>query len=106
MQLLINPRTHSIAAELTPNKEVIIHEPWISESIEAAGITVSSKFKKEHNCKWQIYPTDGKSLFAQAFIECAFPHGLQQKGYYWRVKNELDDLSEKELAQKILGMNR
>ena len=106
MQVLINPKTHFIAAELTPGKEVVIHESWILDFIKETGITVTSEFKKKYNCKWQIYPTDNKALFAQAFQECAFPHGLQQKGYFWREKNDLDGLPNDKLAKKILEIHR
>ena len=102
--LLINPHTYAVAAEFNKEKEeVVIHEQWIMDTINASGITVSQSFKEKNRCDWEVYPKENnKALFSKAFYECAFPRGLQQQGYFWRDKNECDDLSIKLLAKKIL----
>lgn len=84
VQFLINPTTKEIAAELMPGKKVTIHEQWILNEIAASGITVSNEFKEKHKTGWRIYPKDDPALFATAFENFSFVHGLQQQGYFWR----------------------
>ena len=86
VQLLINPSTREVAAELFPGEKVVIHEPWILKEIAASGITVSPEFKQKHDLSgWRIYPAADPAIFALAFKNFSFAHGLQQQGYFWRA---------------------
>lgn len=108
--LLINRETYEIAAELRyddndqDKQEVIIKEQWLIDNIKASGITVSRAFSKANKCNGKVYPCDDKIIFAKAFKEFQFRHGLMQMGYFWREKNEYDGLSDAELAKKIIEL--
>lgn len=53
--------------------------------ISQQGIATYPEFKNKHKIKAsRIFPKDGDSLFAKAFEECYFIHGLQQQGYFWK----------------------
>ncbi|MBS4167324.1 Uncharacterized protein NEOC65_002432 [Neochlamydia sp. AcF65] len=104
IKLLINPRNQAIAAELIPDVEVKIHEKWMLDAITASGITVSKEFKEQYHTGWYIYPNEDKAIFAKVFEQFYFIHGLQQQGYYWREKDEYDQLSPKEKLAKIISL--
>ncbi|MGE0197407.1 MAG: hypothetical protein AB7N99_08875 [Simkaniaceae bacterium] len=85
---LINPKTHEIAAKYheyeNGSKTVEVLDRWLLQGLSSVGIAVPGGFA---NGKHYIYPTDEQALFAKAFKEEYFAHGLTQKGYYW-VKQE------------------
>ena len=111
--LLMNPFTHEVAAELKPKQEVVIKDKWMLERIQASGITVSRQFKRDHSMSnSSVYPPPPeatnleKVIFAKAFEDFYFVHGLQQKGYFWKNKkmHEIQaSLSDKELVEIVLG---
>lgn len=82
--LLIHPKTHEIAAKYYERsdgyKSVEVLDRWLLAGLSSVGIAVPGGFA---NGKHYIYPTDEQDLFARAFQEEYFPHGLMQKGYYW-----------------------
>ncbi len=88
IQCLIHPYTCQIVAELTPEKEVIIYDKAMLKSLTSNGITVSSTFKKLNLTGWRVYPGDDKEVFAKAFKQFYFIHGLQQQGYIWESKGK------------------
>lgn len=103
IQYLINT-SNEIAAEYNEDtKKLIIREDWLKSKMEF-GITVTSNFREKYKCEGVIYPAS--QLFAQAFRECAFIHGLQQMGYKWREKNEFDDLPLDVLTNKIIEWHK
>ena len=102
VKILRDPYSHLIAAQLNPEQEVIILDEHMKKNIAATGIAVSSKFKQENNSDWYIYPSDDKKIFAKAFEQIYFVHGLQQQGYYWEDKEVSENLNDEELAKKVL----
>ena len=84
-KVLIQPNTLTIAAELTENNTVIIHDTKLLKILSSNGITVPPK---DGYGKTTIYPSDNPSLFAKAFVEQYFQHGLMQGGYRWMSKAE------------------
>lgn len=107
---LVHPFTGKFVAELIPEKEVKICDPTLLEKLEMNGITISPDFKRDNNLKnWRIYPKDvtdiknGKEIFAKAFAQFYFIHGLQQQGYRWVDKGE-SVISPEEIAKKILSI--
>ena len=113
IMLLMNPFTHKVAAELKPQQEVIIMDKWMLEKIQASGITVSRQFTRDHGMSdSSVYPPSfqatnfEKAIFAKAFQNFYFEHGLQQKGYFWKDKKVHQiqaTLSDKELVEIVLG---
>ncbi|WP_193365268.1 hypothetical protein [Neochlamydia sp. EPS4] len=97
----MHPLTHSVVAELIPRKEVNILDQKMLEKLTITGITVSSEFKNLHRVGWRVYPSGNKEVFTKAFKQFYFVHGLQQQGYFWEDKSEMDVPTEK-LAQSIL----
>ena len=89
IQLLINSRIEKVAAELVSEKSITIYEQWILDSVTETGITVTREFKAQFSTDWKVYPSDDPAIFARAFKECYFKHGLQQQGYYWKAKEGL-----------------
>ena len=87
-KLLMSPSKTEPVAELIPGKEIIVKNNVLLKLITESGITVTPEFKTKHQMKeWQIFITDNdKALFAKAFEEVYFVHGLQQQGYYWKDK--------------------
>ena len=86
-KLLIDPSTHEAAAKLIEDKgrqTVEIYDRWLLQGLSVNGIAVPGGFT---NGKHYIYPTDYPELFAKAFTEEYFRHGLMQRGYYW-IKEE------------------
>ncbi len=101
IQCLIHPSTCQIVAELTPEKEVIIHDKAMLKSLISNGITVSSTFKTTLNLTgWRVYPGDDKEVFAKAFKQFYFIHGLQQQGYTWESKGK--EISIEESVKAVL----
>jgi hypothetical protein len=98
---LIDPKTHEISAKYheyaNGRKTVEVLDRWLLQGLSSVGIAVPGRFA---NGKHYIYPTDEQSLFAKAFKEEYFAHGLTQKGYYW-VKQE-DYTSPEGEIQKAL----
>ena len=87
VSLLIHPNTHEPAAELIQDetgRRVVLHDKWLLQILTANGIAVPGGFTKN---KHYIFPTDMPDLFARAFTEQFFPHGLMQGGFYW-IKKE------------------
>ncbi len=101
VKYLVNPNTHSIAATVSEDKNrksVEIHEEWITNCLNVNGITVPRNFAQG---KPYIFPSDDSNLFAKAFVEHFFPHGLMQKGYFW--KNQEDFVKKEEDKQQTLN---
>ena len=96
--LLINPFTREVAAELISDEKITIRDQQMKERVEKAGIALYPNFKDTHKERIEaagialkqsrIYPSDDESLFALAFKECYFVHGLQQQGFFWRDKSK------------------
>ena len=86
-QLLISPSTHEIAAELSEEGKVVIYEGRMLSRLTFNGIAVPKGFVDDIR-KHYIYPTDDPYLFARAFQEEYFRHGLMQGGYYWIKKED------------------
>jgi hypothetical protein len=84
-KVLIQPKTLTVAAELTENNTVIIHDSKLLKILSSNGITVPPR---DGYGKSTIYPTDNPFLFAKAFVEQYFQHGLMQGGYRWMPKAE------------------
>ncbi|CUI17953.1 hypothetical protein PNK_2356 [Candidatus Protochlamydia naegleriophila] len=97
IKCLIHPVTYATVAELAPEKEVTILDKNMLESLTMNGITVSSEFKEANRVGWKVYPKDDKKVFAKAFEQFYFIHGLQQQGYTWENKND----SEAPLTEKM-----
>jgi hypothetical protein len=88
VSLLIHPNTHVPAAELIQNEtgtQVVLHDTWLLQIIKVNGIAVPRGFAPN---KPYIFPTDLPDLFARAFTEHFFPHGLTQAGFYWIKKED------------------
>jgi len=86
---LYDPTTYFFAAKLIPDKQVTIYDDWMKERL-TGGITVTREFKEKYKTGWRIYPTDASDLFAKAFKECYYVHGLQQAGYCWMEEREYE----------------
>lgn len=109
IKCLIHPITFTSLAELDPGKEIIISDKRLLNAVTRNGITVTPEFKKLHQLnKWRVYPTDDKRIFALAFEQISFVHGLQQQGYSWENKEdyEITDEELKELARQILTAHK
>lgn len=102
IKCLIHPLTHEIVAELTPDKEIKILNEDMLTSLCLNGINVTQEFKDLHRTGWTVYPTDSKEIFAKAFEQFRFVHGLQQRGYFWVDKHELE-ASPEERAREVLS---
>nr|WP_207391816.1 hypothetical protein [Neochlamydia sp. AcF84]NGY95351.1 hypothetical protein [Neochlamydia sp. AcF84] len=102
IRCLIHPLTNSVVAELIPQKEVNILDEKMLEKLTITGITVSSEFKNLHRVSWRVYPNDNKEVYAKAFEQFYFVHGLQQQGYFWKDKSE-GDIPMGKLAESILS---
>ncbi|WP_155117662.1 hypothetical protein [Neochlamydia sp. TUME1] len=98
----MHPLTHSVVAELIPRKEVNILDQKMLEKLTITGTTVSSEFKNLHRVGWRVYPNENKEVFTKTFEQFYFMHGLQQQGYCWENKREVEVPTEK-LAQSILS---
>lgn len=99
---LISPYTHQAVAELAPQAQVVIFDPKMRQALESSGITVTPEFKKLHNTKGcHLFPSEDKKIFALAFEQFYFKHGLQQQGYYWQDKSQAN-LSAEALALQLL----
>jgi hypothetical protein len=82
-KLLINPRTHEVAAKLTEasgKQTVEVYEQWLLRGLSVNGIAVPGGFI---DGKCYILLTDKPEWFAKAFTEVYYRHGLMQGGYYW-----------------------
>lgn len=95
--LLIHPQTHNVSARYT-EKSVAVLDSWLLHGLSYNGIAVPGGF--DPGGKHYIYPTDEPKLFARAFKEEFFCHGLMQAGYYW-IKEE-DYIGPKEEVEKAL----
>ena len=74
-------------------------------SLEANGIVVSKDFKESNRLNnWRVYLKDDKEIFAKAFYQFKFIHGLQQQGYKWGNQSidQFQGFSTKELADFIV----
>ena len=104
-KVLINPNTHEVAARLEETKDglrVKIEDNVLAQSIRVNGIAVCKGFA-DH--KLHIYPNDNPEWFAKAFAKEFYPHGLAQKGFYW--KNEENYSSpEGEIQEAIDRVHR
>mgnify|MGYP000676863116 CR=1 FL=1 len=70
-------------------------------SKEQVGIVVERTFKELNALdRGKVYLTDDQPLFAKAFKQCYFIHGLQQ-GYCWKDK-KVYDLSPEEAFDKVI----
>ena len=116
VRVLIDDRSWPIA-KLIPDQEVEIFSTIMREKLEESGISTDKAFATEHHIKnigWKVYPKDGKAVFAKAFEQFYFIHGLQQQGYKWKDGEEglarlklleLEGLSDIELAKKIVEIH-
>lgn len=116
VRVLINNRFCPVA-KLIPDQEVEILDPIMKETLENGGITVDKAFVTENgiqNKRFKVYPKDGKAIFAKAFEQFYFIHGLQQQGFKWKEGKEglehleifsLKGLSGKELAKRIVEIH-
>lgn len=102
IECLIHPFTCHVVAELVPEKEVVIYDKTMFNNLTSNGITVSSEFKELNCTGWRVYPKDDKEVFAKAFQQFYFIHGLQQQGYTWERKSELE-VSIEERMKHILA---
>lgn len=99
---LIDPYSRQIVAELIPDKEIMIVDKRMLTHLDSIGIVVTKSFKEENNLSsWTIYPKDGKDIFAKAFEQCYFVHGLQQQGYYW-IDKKVCDLTTDEALKHVM----
>jgi hypothetical protein len=103
-RILRDPCHHQVVAELEPQQKVTIVDKAMHRNISMTGITLTTEFKKAHNVNIpRVYPSDTDAkIFAEAFEEVYFVHGLQQQGYYWEEKNPSRELTDKELAEKVM----
>jgi hypothetical protein len=88
--LLIDPYEHEIAAVFTEQaneKKVVVYNSMLIHSIKTTGIAVPGGFAGMKHKTHYIYLNAEPNLFARAFREEYYPHGLMQQGYYW-VKKE------------------
>jgi hypothetical protein len=109
MFVLVNPSYRPVA-KLIPDQEIEILDPKMKERLELSGITVDKTFKNKYQTNWQVYPKDGKAVFAKAFKLFYFVHGLQQQNYRWEgpealERLELEKLDSKELALHIIDIH-
>ncbi len=95
IKCLIHPVTHAVVAALAPEKEVTIFDKNMLDNLIRNGITVSAEFKKLNHVGWKVYPNDDKEVFAKAFEQFYFIHGLQQQGYVWENQSEIKASLEK-----------
>lgn len=82
-------KDNRIDAKLIPGKEITILNDWLYQQIKNTGITVSREFKEKHQTGWRVYPNDKNEIFAKAFKQFCFTHGLQQIGYSWKTSDQL-----------------
>jgi hypothetical protein len=105
-RLLLNPRTYEVVAELTPGERVVIKDPWLMRKAAFNGITVPRGFDRDFDNvgRCRVYPGDYPAIFAKAFEEVWYRHGLIQGGYQWvDAKDYTNAVDEKEKRrQKIL----
>jgi len=88
--LLIDPYKHEIAAEFTKQaneEKVVVYSSDLIHSINTRGIAIPGGFAGMKHKSHYVYLTAEPNLFAMAFREEYFRHGLMQQGYYW-VKKE------------------
>lgn len=116
VRVLINDRFLPVA-RLIPNEEVEIFDSFMKERLEKGGISVDKAFITKHgiqNKEWKVYPKDGKAVFAKAFEQFYFVHGLQQQGFKWKDGEkaleslkilECQGLSLEDLAKKIIEIH-
>lgn len=97
IKCLIHPITHVVVAELDPEKKVTILDKKMLESLTINGIVVSQEFKKLNQVGWKVYPKDDNKVFAKAFEQFYFIHGLQQQGYVWENKSDLEGSLEEKI---------
>lgn len=109
ISFLINPVTRQMVAELENDEKITIHDEKMKEALTREGIAAYPDFKRKYAItSSRIYPTDGPSLFAKAFKECYFQHGLQQQGFFWRDQKEHElltgPLADQELAKRVCDL--
>lgn len=104
IKCLIHPITYAVVAELDPGKELKIYDENLLNKLTANGITVSREFQKLHPGVWKVYPSDEKEIFVKAFEQFSSIH-LQQQGYYWQNKSDLE-IPLEEKIRRILYANR
>lgn len=92
---LTDPNKFAISAKLIPDQEIIIYDQELLDRLKVNGIVVSRAFEKEYSLShWKVYPSDDKKIFAKAFAQFKFIHGLQQGGHKWRTEEEINQLEK------------
>ncbi|KIC70809.1 hypothetical protein [Candidatus Protochlamydia amoebophila] len=109
MLVLIDSNYRPVA-KLIPNQEIEILDLKMKERLEVTGISVDKSFKEKYHTGWKVYPKDDKALFARAFEQFYFVHGLQQQNYRWEGPEALESLklqklNSNELAHYIIGIH-
>ena len=110
MRVLVDPRGSPVA-KLILDQEVEIFEDWLKKKVEISGITVDKEFKNKYKTGWRVYPRDDKAIFAKAFSQFLYVHGLQQQGFKWKGPEalkvlEMRNWSDLELAHYVIGLHK
>ena len=110
MKVLWHP-FYGPSAKLIPDQEVELLDCSMKEKLEKTGIAVDSVFKAQHHTGSYVFPADDKAIFAKAFEQFYFIHGLQQGGYEWKGPEALKiletrKLSTEELAKHIVKIHQ
>jgi hypothetical protein len=93
---------NEIIAHLTADK-VEVYDKKLIRNLVVCGITIPRAWKKEFNDKLTIHLGDDDKLFAKAFLEEYFVHGLMQGGFHWKDQDGRDVVIWDREQRKIVG---